>query len=98
MKRLLALTVALIPTQALAVSAGDFLDRMNADERSGFINGALDMLAYDLTQAGQGGKAACVVQWYFEGQGPEEVAAVFPNHPDLPAVAILRTLADRHCQ
>jgi hypothetical protein len=87
-----------LPTQAHAVTAGDFLDRMNAEQRTGFIDGAFDMLSYELGQEGQGDKAACIIQWYFEGDGPQEVVAVFNSHKDLPAVAILRTLGDRHCQ
>lgn len=99
MLRLITLTViALLPLKAHAVTAGDVLDRMDADERFGFMNGALDMLAYELSRAGQGDKTACVYDWYFRGNGPSEVVAVFDNHKDLPAVAIIRTLADRHCQ
>jgi hypothetical protein len=86
-----------LPTQAHAVTAGDFLDRMNADERTGFIDGAFDMLGYELTEEGQGDKAACIIQWYFQGDGPKAVAEVFASHRDFPAVAILRKLADRHC-
>jgi hypothetical protein len=50
MFRTLPFTLALIlPAQAHAITAGDFLDRMNAEERSGFVNGALDMLNYNPT-------------------------------------------------
>lgn len=98
MSRLIAIILALvIPAQAFAVSAGDFLDSMTADERNGFMNGALDMLAYDYSEAGQQDRAACVIQWYFEGNGPREVAAAFDSHRDLPAVAIIKTLASRSC-
>jgi hypothetical protein len=100
MRPLLTLTALalFLPTQAHAVTAGDVLDRMNAEQRGGFMNGALDMFSYELATTGQGDKAECVINWYFEGQGPEEIAAVFANHRDMPAVAILRTLADRHCK
>jgi hypothetical protein len=87
-----------LPIQAHAVSAGDVLDRMSADQRGGFMNGALEMLSYQFLKEGQDGRAACIVEWYLTGDGAQEIVAVFGNHKDLPAVAILRTLADRHCK
>lgn len=99
MLRLTVLTViALLPLKAHAVTAGDVLDGMSNDESGSYISGAVTMLAYELSRTGQGDEAACIIDWYFKGGGgPHEVVAVFDNHKELPAVAIIRTLADRHC-
>lgn len=99
MRRSLIIALAsIIPAQAHAVTAGDLLGRMSADKRNSFINGALDMLTYELGRSGQGDKASCITKWFYEGEGPRHVALVFTAHKDKPAVALLRVLADRHCK
>lgn len=99
MRTVQAAPAAFVPKQAsAAVTAGDFLDRLNADQRRAFIEGALEMLTQELALAGQRENAVSVMKWYFEGDGPRQVVAVFGNHRDLPAAAIVRTLARRVCQ
>lgn len=92
-----ALLVAASVSPAAAVSAGDFLDKMNEQQRFGYMNGALDAITYDLARAGQGDKAQCVASFYYEGSGPQDLAALLESHPELPVVGILKALIKRNC-
>jgi len=95
---LTVLALTLGTGQAHAVTAQDYLERFNDDQRFAYMNGALDAMTYSLATAGQGAKAECLIDLFFRTPATQdEIAATFAAHPELPAVAILQVLGDRHC-
>ncbi|MEQ9642031.1 MAG: hypothetical protein RIM84_18555 [Alphaproteobacteria bacterium] len=48
---------------ALAINAGDVMDKMESRERTGFIGGAVDMAAHLYAVGGNRKKADCAVDW-----------------------------------
>jgi hypothetical protein len=86
-----------LPAAGQAMTAGDFLDRLNDQQRASYIEGAVEMTGYSLSASGQGTKAECAFDWYFRGQGPRQLAAILPNHKALPVTGILQTLINRAC-
>ena len=76
-----------------AMTGYDFLNKMTDQERTAYVAGALEMLAYSNTAFGQ-----CAVDWYLKGNGPVELAAVVSKNPELPVPGILTILAKRHCK
>jgi hypothetical protein len=83
-----------------AITAGDVLDRMGADQRSGYLTGAVDMAMYLASaQEKNNAKAECIMNWYYgkNGPGPRDVIATFDRYPDRPAIGLIKLLIDRHC-
>jgi hypothetical protein len=83
---------------ALAITAGDVMDKMNGDQRSSFLSGAVDMAAHLYAINGNREKADCAVNWYFRTEGSlREVYKFLDAHKDKDAVGILSILINRHC-
>ena len=51
------------------MTGAEFLDKMNHQQRAAYVEGALDMLAYGLTQP----KAKALRDWYYQGDGPRQL-------------------------
>ena len=80
-------------TGAYAMTGADFLDKLNQQQRASYVDGALDMLAYCLTQP----QAKCVRDWYYNGDGPRQLIAAVHQCRDKPVQGILQVLAKRVC-
>lgn len=94
------MAVLLAATPAFAITAGDVLDRMSADERGGYITGAIDTAIYlAAVQEKNNAKSECILNWYYgdKAKGPREVIATFERYKDKPAVALIKVLIDRAC-
>jgi len=88
-----------LPSPAAAISAGDVVDKMGAKEQYGYITGAVDMVLFLYSKNGQGEKAECGLNWFYNGGGgPKEVIEVFHNYKDKPAIGLLYVLIERHCK
>lgn len=87
-----------IPSQVVALTAGDVLDKMNADQRTGFNSGAVDMASHLFAADGKFVKAKCALDWFFRTDGSvKEVHTFFEAHRDKDAVALLHVLINRKC-
>jgi hypothetical protein len=83
---------------ARAIDAGEVMDKMSDDERSGFIAGSVDMAAHLYAMDGNGEKADCAVKWLFDDESSlEEIFAFFDAHKGRDAVGLLSVLINRHC-
>lgn len=83
---------------AVALTASDVMDKMNSDERTGFIAGAGDMASHMFAVHGDPDKAQCAVDWLFNGEDPwPAIDAFFGAHRDKDAVAVLHVLINRKC-
>lgn len=97
------ITVTLLATvlaagPALAIDAGDVMDRMEPRERHGFIGGAVDMASHLYAVNGNREKADCAVAWFFDDENSlSEIHDFFDAHKDKDAVGLLSILIDRHC-
>lgn len=96
MKRLAcAATLALcaLPQSAYAFTAAEYLN-LTEQGRIGFMAGAIEMAALD---AGKG-RGGCITDWYFEsGKAPMQIAQLFDQYKDKPAVVILKYLINEAC-
>lgn len=101
MKRILAGTLfaILIAAPAFAVTAADVLDKMSADERQGYISGALEMAMTAASNQGNGKKAECILNWYYKGDGSaaKTLIAALDRYRDKPASAVIGALLDKQC-
>ena len=87
-----------IPSPALAITAGDVVEKMKGYEDVRFIAGAVDMYSHLMARNGSQQKADCAVTWFFETDGAlREVLGVFENYRDKDAVALIEILINRHC-
>lgn len=83
---------------AAALTAGDVLDKMNADQWTGFNSGAVDMASHLFAVEGKFVKAKCALDWFFRTEGSvKEVHAFYEAHRDKDAVALLNVLINRKC-
>jgi len=83
---------------ALAITAGDVMDKMNSDQRSSFLSGAVDMASHLYAIDGNRTKGECALDWYFRTEGSlREVHTFFDAHKDKDAVGLLSILINRHC-
>jgi hypothetical protein len=65
--------------------------------RSGHAGGIVDSMAYGFAAAKQESKAVCVNDWFYRGQGPQQLASVLKAHRDLPVPGVLQVLVKRLC-
>ena len=93
---LLAAFAITIPAAAHALTGSDVLDKMNNDERNGFLEGVLEMRAYDATVAGKPQLAECIYGWNRNG-GPTEEIQALDHFRDRDAVAVVYLLIKRRC-
>jgi hypothetical protein len=82
---------------ASAMSAADFLDRFNDDQRAAYVDGAIETLAYTFAAAGDQKRASCVLDWYYRGPGPQQLGSTLKDHRDLPVGGVLQALTRRLC-
>lgn len=95
---LLAASLLFAASPALAITAGDVMDRMEPRERHGFIGGAVDMASHLYAVAGNRAKADCTTQWLFDDKNSlRDIHDFFNAHKDRDAVGLLSILIDRRC-
>lgn len=74
------------------------MTRMNSDQRTSFLSGAVDMYSLITAKNGDSAKANCAIAWFFEsGEALREIFAVFGNYGEQDAVSVLEVLINRHC-
>lgn len=97
----IALTATVLNSPALAITAGEVLQRMTDRERFGYITGAVD-LAIHLEQVSAKGPTArsnCIQNWYYgkDAPGPRQVVSMFSTNQERTAVGLIKILIDRAC-
>lgn len=94
----LATLVALsIAAPAFAMTGADILDKMTEKERSGYLAGAVEMAIVAASNDNKAGKATCISEWYFKGDGPKTVIAALDKYRDKPAASVIAALINRTC-
>jgi hypothetical protein len=97
-----ALAFALcVATPAFAITAGDVLDKMSADERSGYFGGAIEMAMHiAATEQKNGAKADCIFEWFYlsDGKAARELMNVFRANKARPASGLIAIVIARHCK
>ena len=89
---------ALISTTAHALTAADVTEKLNSDQRSSFVAGAVDMASHMFAVNGDQEKARCTLDWFFESESPwPEIHSFFEEHSERDAVAVLHVLINRKC-
>jgi hypothetical protein len=83
---------------ALAITAGDVLNKMEPLKQSGFLGGAVDMASHFFAVEGNSAKAKCAVDWFFRDEkSVSEIFVFFEAQKDKDAVALLHVLINRKC-
>lgn len=95
---MVALLLLLASQPALAITAGEVIEKMEPEQRSGFIAGAVDMASHLYAVNGDREKADCAVNWLFGNEeSNREIHAFFEAHQERDAVGLLSVLINRHC-
>lgn len=90
--------VVCINAPAQAMMARDVLEKMTADQRSGYFTGLVDMLSYQHLLDGNEQRAECVVAWFYDRDGTiKKVLAAFERFPDKAAEGIFILMARKAC-
>ena len=86
---------------ANALTAGDVLNKMNTDQRYGYIAGVVEGLAYSrwLKDKPQNEGMKCIYDWYYgkPGKNWERINSWLTRHPDKPVGALLYVLIKKEC-
>lgn len=96
MKTTILVTTAaiLLPFSAAAMSADEYITKLDGGAQAAFMGGAIGMAMFD----GSPERAKCIGDWYFEsGKAPDEIAEVFTAYKAKPAAGLLKVLIDRKC-
>lgn len=86
---------------AQAITADDVLNKMNADQRFGYISGVIEGLAFARWTKDQPDSTGmnCIYDWYYQGGGERsnQVDTWLRRHLDRPVGALLHVLIKRDC-
>ena len=86
---------------AQALTADDVLNKMNSDQRFGYISGVIEGLAYARWAKDQPDSTGmnCVYDWYYQGgeERSNQVDTWLHRHLDRPVGALLHVLIKRDC-
>jgi len=87
--------------QAKALTANEVMNKMNSDQRFGYISGVVEGLAYSrwLRDKPDRDGMDCIFNWYLKGKGRDwnNVSSWFSRHPDKPVGALLYVLIKKEC-
>ena len=82
---------------AYALTGADIADKMNAEQRSGWIFGATDMAAHLYQRLGDSDRASCLLSWSGDPANLREIEDTMRANPTLQAAAVMDVLIARHC-
>lgn len=98
---MLCIFTSIVPSGAIAQSAGDVMNKMNADQSLGYITGVIEGLAYSrwLRDKPNGDGSKCIYDWYYEGgeKVKRQMFDWFERHPNKPVGALLYVLIKKDC-
>lgn len=94
----LALLVASAAMPARALTGSDILDKMNSDERDGYLAGALEMAAFLSAVQGNKTRADCIMGWYYDRkEGANQIVAGLSQYKDHQALPVIYLLIKKAC-
>jgi len=82
---------------AVALTGGDVLDGMNNDQRSGYLAGAIEMAAFLNATQGNTGRGNCIMGWFYDKKGTDEIVAALARFKDKQALPVVQALVERAC-
>ncbi len=89
------------PSTAQQLNAGAVLNKMNSDQRHGYLSGIVEGLAYArwLRDKPDGGGMKCIYRWYYEGGtiNAKKLNSWLHRHPDKPVSALMHVLIKKDC-
>ena len=92
------LGLLLVEKEASALTGEDVMDRMNESERFGYIQGMIDMAAYQARLDGNEDLAQCIAAWFNDSpDGPQTVWANLDAYREHAAEAVVTLLIEREC-
>jgi hypothetical protein len=95
----LALSAATLP--ARAITAEEVMTKMSQQERFGYLNGLIDMLAYQTAAHGDHEAGNCIIDRFFrekKEESWERMYAVFTRYSDKRPEILLTVLAKQLCK
>jgi hypothetical protein len=81
----------------LALTGADVLQKMSADERSGYLAGNIDMAAQLIFRDGKHERSTCIFNWYYKGGGVAQVLQALERFKDKQVQPVIYALIDRAC-
>lgn len=94
---LAAVLSAVTVQPAWALTGGDVLDGMSSDESTGYMAGSIAMAAMIAGANGSRERAECIMNWYYEGDGVEEIVQALDHFKDREAQPVIYALINRAC-
>lgn len=98
----LALPLAVLPVKAEAtdLTAGVVMEKMTSEQRSSYIAGIIEGLAY--ARYAKNGKAdqgmKCIYQWFYEKDGTlRKIHAAFDRFKDYLPGAVIAAMIEKEC-
>jgi hypothetical protein len=86
---------------AAAITAGEVLKKMSAEERFGYLTGLIDMLAYQLSLSGDEKNASCIISAFYRDGREQNLASLLnalERFPDRRPEAIITVVAKKACE
>jgi hypothetical protein len=90
------LCAAICPT-ASALTGAEVLEKMNADQRSGYLAGNIDMAAQLSFHDGRQERSTCIFNWYYEQGGVTQVVQAIERFKDRQVQPVIYALITRAC-
>jgi hypothetical protein len=85
---------------AAAITAGEVMKKMSEQERFGYLTGLIDMLAYQMSVAGDEKNAACIIGAFYRDGREQNMASMlsaFERFPDRRPEAIVTVVVKKAC-
>jgi hypothetical protein len=95
----LAILLASVSTAAPAhaVTGADVTDRMNKDQRNGFLFGALEMAAFQDQLAGRNERARCILGIFGRENDPLLLDNALSHYKDRSAMPVIHLVIKQEC-
>ena len=86
-----------LSSSATALTAGDVLDKMNSDQSSGYFAGSVGMAALIAGASGKADRADCILNWYYEENGVEQIIQALDRFKEHEAQPVIYALINQAC-
>ncbi len=96
-RSMILLGVAGISGPAAALTGGDVLDKMNADQRGSYVAGTVEMAAFLSGLQGNKTRADCIMDWYYNKGGTSGIVTGFAQYKDRQALPVIYLLIKKAC-
>jgi len=94
------LPVLFAPALAQDMTAGVILDKMNSDQRTGFLAGVVEGLAYARfeREGNEEPGMKCIYRWFYEKEGTmENIHEAFNHFRDYMPGAVIAAMVQKEC-